>query len=43
MAGLFTAAMLTVIVTIGIVLALASPALAFFREVDVLEFLTGTR
>ena len=43
MSGLFAAAMLSVVVTIGIVLALASPALAFFREVNVLEFLTGTR
>ena len=43
MSGLFAAAMLSVVVTIGIVFALASPALAFFREVSVVEFLTGTR
>lgn len=43
MAALRAAALLSVAVTIGIVVALLGPALAFFREVDVLEFLTGTR
>ena len=43
MAGLFSAAMLSVLVTVGIVAALVGPALAFFREVSVVEFLTTTR
>jgi phosphate transport system permease protein len=43
MAGLMSAAGLSVLITVGIVLSLAVPALQFFREVDVLEFLTGTR
>ncbi|UZN02023.1 phosphate ABC transporter permease subunit PstC [Cellulomonas sp. S1-8] len=37
------AAALSVVITIGIVLSLLGPALAFFREVPVLDFLTGTR
>ena len=43
MAGLFSAAMLSVLVTVGIVAALVGPAMAFFREVSVVEFLTTTR
>lgn len=41
--GLRLAALLSVAVTVGIVAALLGPALAFFREVGVGEFLTGTR
>jgi phosphate ABC transporter permease protein PstC len=43
LAALGGAALLSVLVTVGIVLALLLPALAFFREVSVVEFLTGTR
>ncbi|WP_024285711.1 phosphate ABC transporter permease subunit PstC [Cellulomonas sp. KRMCY2] len=43
MGGLFGAAMLSVLITLGIVVALVSPALEFFREVSVVDFLTGTR
>jgi len=32
-----------VLITIGIVIALLAPALAFFQEVSVVEFLTGTK
>ncbi|MBU4336416.1 MAG: phosphate ABC transporter permease subunit PstC [Actinobacteria bacterium] len=34
---------LSVLITVGIVISLLTPALAFFREVPVLDFLTGTR
>jgi phosphate transport system permease protein len=37
------AALLSVLVTVGIVLSLLLPALSFFREVSVSEFLFGTR
>ena len=37
------AAVLSVLVTVGIVASLLLPALSFFREVSVWEFLTGTR
>ena len=43
MAGLFSAAALSVVITVGIVAALAAPAFDFFREVSVAEFLTTTR
>ena len=43
MSGLRLAALLSVVITVGIVLALLGPALEFFREVSVVEFLTGTR
>jgi phosphate transport system permease protein len=43
MSGLRLAAMASVFITIGIVVALLGPALEFFREVSVVEFLTGTR
>jgi phosphate ABC transporter permease protein PstC len=36
-------AILSVLVTVGIVVSLLVPALSFFREVSVWEFLTGTR
>lgn len=36
-------AMLSVLVTVGIVVALVVPAIEFFREVPIREFLTGTR
>ena len=39
---LFLAALVSVATTIGIVVALARPAISFFREVGVVEFLTGT-
>ena len=42
-AALASAAGLTVVVTAGIFLSLLFPALEFFREVGVWEFLTGTR
>jgi len=35
-------ALLSVLITVGIVIALLRPALDFFREVSVFEFLTGT-
>jgi len=41
-AVLFVAAALSVVVTTAIVLSLAVPAVRFFREVSVGEFLTGT-
>jgi phosphate transport system permease protein len=43
MAMLGLAGALSVFITVGIVLALLFPALAFFREVSVWDFLTGTR
>lgn len=42
-AALFLAATISVAVTVAIVLALAAETVAFFREVDILRFLTGTR
>jgi len=43
MGFLFLAGALSVLITVGIVLALLLPAIAFFREVNVWDFLTGTR
>ena len=43
MGGLMGAAGLSVLITIGIFVSLLLPALQFFREVSVLDFLTGTR
>ncbi len=43
MVGLAGAGGLSVLVTVGIVLALLFPAIEFFREVPVWDFLTGTR
>jgi phosphate ABC transporter permease protein PstC len=40
---LVAAAMLSVLVTVGIVASLLLPALSFFREVSIAEFLLGTR
>lgn len=40
---LFSMAMLSVLITIGIIWALLVPAVEFFRQVSVIEFLTGTR
>lgn len=42
-AGLAGAAALTVAITLGIFISLLLPALDFFREVPVWDFLTGTR
>ncbi len=39
---LFVAAAISVLTTLGIVLSLLLPAIDFFREVSVVEFLTGT-
>ncbi|HQY32701.1 phosphate ABC transporter permease subunit PstC [Actinotalea sp.] len=41
--GLAGAALLSVLVTVGIVVALVVPALEFFQTVSVVEFLTGTK
>jgi phosphate transport system permease protein len=41
--ALRAASLLSVAITIGIVISLVVPALTFFREVSVVEFLTGTR
>jgi phosphate transport system permease protein len=43
MAMLFAAGALSVVVTVGIVIALLFPALDFFREIPIWRFLTGTR
>ena len=37
------AAAFSVLITVGIVWSLLSPAIEFFRQVSVMEFLTGTR
>ncbi|WP_219415477.1 phosphate ABC transporter permease subunit PstC [Pseudonocardia nigra] len=37
------AAILSVVITIGIVISLVLPALSFFREIGLVEFFTGTR
>lgn len=41
--ALFTSAMLTIAITLAIFLSLLFPAIDFFREVSVWEFLTGDR
>ena len=41
--SLAACAALSVLITIGIVIALLAPALEFFQEVSVVEFLTGTK
>ncbi len=41
--GLKASAMLSVVVTVGIIVALVVPAIEFFRVVSVWDFLTGTR
>jgi len=43
MVAIAAAAALSVVITIGIVIALLLPAIEFFREVSIIEFLTGTR
>jgi len=40
---LFLSSLLTILVTIGIAWSLVMPAIDFFRQVSVVEFLTGTR
>src|SRR3954447_12315456 len=40
---LFACAALSVAVTVGIVIALAGPAIDFFGQVDIGDFLTGTQ
>lgn len=41
--ALKASALLSVLITIGIVVALVIPAIEFFREVPIMDFLTGTR
>jgi phosphate ABC transporter permease protein PstC len=43
MVAIAAAAGFSVLVTVGIVLALLFPAVEFFRQVSIVEFLTGTR
>jgi phosphate ABC transporter permease protein PstC len=43
MTGLMASAGLSVLITVGIFVSLLLPAIQFFREVDVVDFLTGTR
>jgi phosphate ABC transporter permease protein PstC len=43
MLGLFGAAMLSVAITVGIFVSLLLPSIKFFREVSIVDFLTGTR
>jgi phosphate transport system permease protein len=40
---LFTAAMTSVVITIGIVVSLVVPAVEFFSQISFIEFFTGTR
>lgn len=40
---LFLASLISILVTIGIVWSLIVPAIEFFRQVSIVEFLTGTR
>ena len=42
LAFLFLCALVTIVTTIGIVIVLLAEAFQFFREVSVVEFLTGT-
>jgi phosphate transport system permease protein len=42
-ASLFACGALSVVITIGIAVALIGPAIAFFQEVSISEFLTGTK
>jgi phosphate transport system permease protein len=41
-AGLFVAAMISVVTTVGIIITLLRPSLEFFGQVDLVGFLTGT-
>ena len=43
MSGLMAAAMLSVLVTVGIVVALLLPAVDFFRQISFVDFITGTQ
>ncbi|HVL84534.1 MAG TPA: phosphate ABC transporter permease subunit PstC [Pseudonocardia sp.] len=43
LAGLATSALLSVLVTVGIVVSLVLPAVSFWREISIVEFFTGTR
>ena len=43
LATLFTASLVSIVVTAGIVWSLVTPAIEFFRQVSIVEFLTGTR
>ncbi len=40
---LFTASLISILVTVGIVWSLIVPAIEFFRQVSIVDFLTGTR
>ncbi len=40
---LFSASLITVLITAGIAWSLITPAIEFFRQVSVIDFLTGTR
>ena len=40
---LFTCGAISILTTVGIVVVLVSEAVGFFREISILEFLTGTR
>jgi phosphate transport system permease protein len=42
-ASLFACGAASVFITLGIAIALVGPAIAFFREVPVMDFLTGTK
>ena len=42
-AALFTASLVSIVVTAGIVWSLVTPAIEFFRQVSIVEFITGTR
>ena len=42
LAFLFLCALVTIVTTVGIVIVLLAEAVQFFREVSVVEFLTGT-
>ena len=41
-ACLFVAAMISVVTTVGIIITLLRPSIEFFRQVDLVGFLTGT-
>lgn len=41
--GLFGAALLSVLITVGIVTSLVLPAISFFSQIGIVEFFTGTR
>lgn len=43
LSALFSASFLTILITAGIAWSLITPAIEFFRQVSVVDFLTGTR